>query len=191
MPWETIAYCSRKWALLAVKPSTCMGAGRDIDSTPPPTTMSWKPDKMPIAAKFTACWPEPQKRLRVTPGASSDQPASSAAMRAMSIAWSPLPAPQPITTSSTSAVSKPLRDCSALSTCAKMRCGCTLCSEPVSLPLPRGERTASMIQASRSMWFSFQGSKRSSCSPTLEHRVRRRPIGLAVHAELNVDVDHQ
>ena len=44
-----------------------------------------------MAAKFTACWPEPQKRLSVTPGASSGQPASSAAMRAMSIAWSPLP----------------------------------------------------------------------------------------------------
>jgi hypothetical protein len=81
-------------------------------------------------------------------GRLDDQPASSAAMRAMSIEWSPLPAPQPITTSSTSAVSKPLRCCSALSTCARMRCGCTLCSAPVSLPLPRGERTASMIQAS-------------------------------------------
>ncbi len=78
-------------------------------STPPATTRSWKPARMPAAAKLTACWPEPQKRLSVTPGASSDQPASSAAIRAMSIEWSPLPAPQPMTTSSTVAVSNPLR----------------------------------------------------------------------------------
>ena len=44
-----------------------------------------------MAANVTACWPEPQKRLRVTPGASVSQPASSAAMRAMSIEWSPRP----------------------------------------------------------------------------------------------------
>src|SRR4051794_41124541 len=120
-------------------------------STPPATTRSWKPARIPAAAKLTACCPEPQKRLRVTPGASSDQPASSAAMRAMSIEWSPLPAPQPMTTSSTSAVSNPLRSRRALSTWARMRCGCTLCSAPFSLPLPRGERTASMIQASCSI----------------------------------------
>ena len=69
-------------------------------------------------------------------------------MRAMSIEWSPLPALQPMTTSSTSAVSKPLRSRTALSTWARMRCGCTLWSAPVSLPLPRGERAASMIKAS-------------------------------------------
>ena len=85
MPWGTIAYWSRRWLLFAVKPSTCIGAGRDIDSTPPATTICWKPARTPIAAKFTACWPDPQKRFSVTPGASSDQPASRAAMRAMSI----------------------------------------------------------------------------------------------------------
>ena len=152
MPWATMLYWSRRWWLLAVKPSTC--SGRRAASCSRRRRRRRGPGSRrgcPAAAKLTACWPEPQKRLSVTPGASSDQPASSAAMRAMSIEWSPLPAPQPITTSSTSAVSNPLRSRSALSTWARIRCGWTLCSAPFSLPLPRGERTASMIQASFSM----------------------------------------
>ena len=148
MPWGTMSYWSRRWLLLAVKPSTCIGAGRDMLSTPPATTRSWKPALMPAPAKFTACWPDPQKRLRVTPGAWMLQPASRAAMRAMSMLWSPLPAPHPMITSSTSAVSNPLRACRAFSTWARMRWGWTLCSAPEGFPLPRGERTASMIQAS-------------------------------------------
>ena len=47
MPWATMLYWSRRWWLLAVKPSTCSGAGRDIDSTPPPTTRSWNPASTP------------------------------------------------------------------------------------------------------------------------------------------------
>ena len=39
-----------------------------------------------MAAKLTACWPEPQKRLSVTPGVRSGQPAASTAMRAMYVA---------------------------------------------------------------------------------------------------------
>ena len=70
MPCGTIAYCSNRWALFAVNPSTCIGAGRDIDSTPPATTKSCWPDMTPIAANVTACWPDPQNRLSVTPGAS-------------------------------------------------------------------------------------------------------------------------
>ncbi len=69
-------------------------------------------------------------------------------MRAMSIEWSPEPEPHPMITSSTSEVSKPCRSRSALSTCARIRCGCTSCSAPVFFPLPRGERMASMIKAS-------------------------------------------
>ena len=79
-------------------------------------------------------------------------------MRAMSMEWSPDPAPHPMITSSTSEVSKPTRSRSAFSTWARMRWGCTSCSPPVSLPLPRGERTASMIQASRSTAGSPQGA---------------------------------
>ena len=136
MPWATMVYWSRRWWLLAVKPSTCSAAGRlhALDAAGDDEVLEARRG-CPAAAKLTACWPEPQKRLRVTPGASSDQPASSAAIRAMSIAWSPLPAPQPMTTSSTSAVSNPLRSRSALSTWARIRCGWTLCSAPVLLAL--------------------------------------------------------
>ncbi len=55
MPWATIGYCSNRCGLFAVNPSTCIGPGRDIDSTPPATTKSCWPDITPIAAKFTAC----------------------------------------------------------------------------------------------------------------------------------------
>src|SRR5438309_8490518 len=51
-------------------------------------------------------------------------------------------------TSSTSAVLNPCRSCSALSTCANTRCGWTGCSAPFCLPLPLGDRMASMMYAS-------------------------------------------
>ena len=140
-----------------------------------------------MAANFTACWPDPQNRLSVTPGASSDQPASSAAMRAMSMAWSPTPAPLPMITSSTSAVSKPMRSRRAFSTWARIRCGCTPCSAPVSLPFPRGERTASMIHASRVIslcpLFGCRRNRHSKVANRDRHRApghvdgRRRPPG--------------
>ena len=64
---------------------------------------------MPIAANVTACWPDPQKRLSVIPGASTGQPAASTAIRPMHIPWSPVELPLPTTTSSTSLGSNPTR----------------------------------------------------------------------------------
>ena len=81
MPWGTVGYFSRKAGL---PPSRVEGAmafsstgQRDIDSTPPPTTRSCMPARMPMAASVTACWPEPQKRLSVKPGVVYGQPAAS------------------------------------------------------------------------------------------------------------------
>ena len=55
----------------------------------------------------------------------------------------------PQMTSSTSAVSKPLRSASAASTVAARCCGCRWASAPLPcLPMPRGVRQASMIRAS-------------------------------------------
>ena len=77
-----------------------------IDSTPPPTTRSWKPARMPHRGEVDGLLAGPAEAVERDAG-HRGQPASSAAMRAMSIEWSPLPAPHPITTSSTSAVSNP------------------------------------------------------------------------------------
>src|SRR6266545_3200572 len=78
---------------------------------------------MPIAAKVTACWPEPQKRFSVTPGASTGQPAASTLIRPMQPPWSPAGLPLPTMTSSTSLVSMPVRAASALSTWASTSWG--------------------------------------------------------------------
>jgi hypothetical protein len=59
---------------------------RDIDSTPPAITNSCSPDLMPIAAKFTACWPDPQNRLIVTPVESLGHSAASTDIRAIHMA---------------------------------------------------------------------------------------------------------
>ena len=53
------------------------------------TTRFCSPAFTPIAAKFTACWPEPQKRLMVTPVESLGHSAASTDIRAIHIAWSP------------------------------------------------------------------------------------------------------
>ena len=75
MPWGDHAGTGRAGAgCWPVKPSAWAAAGRDIDSTPPATTRSWSRRRIAVAAKLTACWPEPQKRLSVTPGASSRPP---------------------------------------------------------------------------------------------------------------------
>ena len=59
-------------------------------------------------------------------------------------------APLPVTTSSTSAGSKPTRSCSVESTWARIRWGCRCDRLPLPfLPMPRGERTPSMIHAWR------------------------------------------
>ena len=90
MPCGTIAYCSNRCGLLAVNPSTCIGAGRDIDSTPPR-------DHEVLLARQHAHGGEVDGLLaraaeaveRHARARRVSQPASSAAMRAMSIEWSP------------------------------------------------------------------------------------------------------
>ena len=87
MPCGTWNTLSRKSSLLpsAPAPSEPIGA-RDMLSTPPPIATSCCPDITPIAAKFTAWRPEPQKRLSVTPVTTSGQ---SAAMRALRVMLAP------------------------------------------------------------------------------------------------------
>ena len=125
---------------------------RDMLSTPPPTTSSCAPLATPMAAKFTACSPEPQKRFRLTPPTCSGQSAASTAFRATLAPCSPTCDTAPATTSSTSAVSMPVRSASATSVWASNSCGCTPVSDPLPiLPRPRGVRTASMMYAVSAM----------------------------------------
>ena len=72
-------------------------------------TRSWWPDSTPVAAIPTACWPEPQKRLIVSPGVAYGHPALSTASRAMSAPWSPMPLALPAMTSSISVDATPVR----------------------------------------------------------------------------------
>jgi len=96
-----------------------------------------------MAAMFTASRPEAQKRLSCTPEQRQSQPALSAATLAITEPCSPMGDTTPITTSSTAAVSKPLRCCSALKVPASRSIGLTSCRLPSFLPLPRGVRSAS------------------------------------------------
>ena len=63
--WTTVLRSFWLWPSI-IASSEPIGT-RDMLSTPPPTAQSWKPLTTPMAAKFTACRPEPQKRLSVTP----------------------------------------------------------------------------------------------------------------------------
>ena len=71
----------------------------------------------------------------------------------MSAPWSPTPLALPAMTSSISVESTPVRCTIALRHWASSSCGWMWCRAPFCLPLPRGVRTPSMIQASRS-WCS-------------------------------------
>ena len=125
-------------------PSEPMGM-RDMDSTPPTTTRSSKPERTFMAPRFTASRPDAQKRLSCTPDTVSSQSATSAAVLAISAPWSPTGVTQPRTISSTWLVSSALRFSRALSSPASRSTGLTLYSAPSFLPLPRGVRTASKI----------------------------------------------
>ncbi len=122
---------------------------RDMLSTPPPTTSSCAPLITPIAAKFTACKPLPQKRLSDTPDTCSGHPAARTALRAMLPPCSPTWLTTPTTTSSTSSRSMPPRSASRFSVCASSSWGWIPVSDPFPFfPRPRGVRTASMMYAS-------------------------------------------
>src|ERR1700722_20180320 len=129
---------------------------RDIDSMPPATTRSSQPERTFCAAMLTASSPEAQKRLSCKPATFQSQPAASAAVLAMHEPCSPIGDTQPMTTSSTSAVSKSCLACNSLSNPESSVIGFTSCREPSFLPLPRGVRSASKSMASL-MAFSSWG----------------------------------
>ena len=120
----------------------------------------------------TACWPEPQKRLIVRPGVAYGQPALSTARRAMSAPWSPMPLALPAMTSSISVELTPVRCTIAFRHWASSSCGWMWCRAPFCLPLPRGVRTPSMIQASRSAHGWHSPSRRSRGGIQVAHHVR-------------------
>ena len=82
---------------------------RDIDSTPPATTMSAAPALTMWLAMVMALIPDAHSRLTVMPGTVSGKPASSQAIRATLRFSSPAPLALPRMTSSTSAGSMPAR----------------------------------------------------------------------------------
>ncbi len=116
---------------------------RVMFSTPPATTRSCAPDFTAIAAKFTACWPEPQKRFSVVPGTSIGHPAASTAPRAMLQPCSAVWVTQPMITSSTSFGSTPVRSRIAFSETPSRSIGWTFLKLPFLRP--RGVRQASTM----------------------------------------------
>jgi hypothetical protein len=124
-------------------PSEAIGT-RDIDSTPPATMRSSKPERTRCPAWLTASSPEAQKRLSWTPPTWSGRPAAMAAVLAMSPPWSPIGVTQPRTTSSMrSGSSSGLRLRSSSIRPTTSDTGLVACSAPVPLPRPRGVRRAS------------------------------------------------
>ena len=99
----------------------------------------------PWAAKWAACWDEPHWRSTVVPGTVSGQPAASTALRAMLTLCSPTCMTQPMTTSSTTAGSIPVRSASALRVSAARSTGCHSLRRP--LRRPRGVRIVSTMTA--------------------------------------------
>src|SRR5215510_13009099 len=114
-------------------------------STPPAMTQSYWPDITPMAAKLAACCPEPHMRSRVVPQTSRGKPPMRAALRAMFSPCSPSWSTQPMTTSSTSAGSMPVRATSAFSVSARRSSGRTV--ESLPLRLPTAVRAAPTITA--------------------------------------------
>src|SRR5689334_7305135 len=120
-----------------------------MDSTPPVKTRSSQPDATFCAPMFTASRPEAQKRLSWTPATVSGRPALIAAVLAMSAPWSPTGETQPSTTSSTRfGSSLPLRASISCMRPTTRSTGFVECSEPFTLPFPRGVRSASKTRAS-------------------------------------------
>ena len=142
-------YCK---SCIHVPPSEPM-ATRLMLSTPPATTKSSQPEATFCAAMLTASKPEAQNRLICTPEAVKSQPAIRAASLGSTPPCSPMGETIPITTSSTAAVSKPLRCCNFDSNPANKCAGCTSCKLPSFLPLPRGVRMASYTNA----WVAVDG----------------------------------
>ena len=129
-------------------PSEPIGT-RDIDSTPPANTRSSQPEATFWAAMLTASRPEAQKRLSWTPETVSGRPALIAAALAMSPPWSPIGDTQPSTTSSTRLGSRSaLRLSISCIRPTTRSIGLVVCSDPLTLPFPRGVRIASKTSGS-------------------------------------------
>ena len=129
----------RGWAASRAKPMGIML----MFCMPPATTRSCTPAMTPIAAKLTACWPEPHWRSTVVPGTASGRPAASQAVRAMSPACGPRLSTHPMTTSSTANGSTSLRSSTSLMTWAPRSAGWTSDRPPPLLPV--GVRMASTM----------------------------------------------
>ena len=91
----------------AVRGFSMTHGARDMDSTPPATTMSAAPDLIIWDAIVIADIPDAHSRLTVIPGTVSGYPLSSHAIRATLRFSSPAPLALPRITSSTSAGSMP------------------------------------------------------------------------------------
>ncbi len=147
-PWCDCGWISSRWGLFAPIGNSPF-LGNDIISVPPDTTRSSIPAMIAVAAMFALVIPDPQKRSRVTPLALMSYPASSADILPRSPLCSQTCELVPHTTSSTSALSKPLRSTRASSTVRPRCCGWRWARAPLPcLPTPRGVRHASMMRAS-------------------------------------------
>ena len=126
-------------------------------STPPAYTRSYAPDAAPCAARFTAVWPDPQKRFRLTPAISIGQPAARTAARATQAPCSPVSVTQPMIASSIRVGSTPVRATMACIGTVQRSIGCTPARPP---PLrPRGVRQASMMKAFILRWLTAPSSR--------------------------------
>jgi len=103
---------------------------RDMDSTPPATTISAAPALIMWEAMMMALMPEAQRRLTVMPGTVSGKPASSQAMRATLRFSSPAPLALPKMTSSTRTGSMPARSTASFTVSAAKSSGRTALSDP-------------------------------------------------------------
>jgi len=100
-----------------------------------------------MAAMFTACWPEPQNRWSVSPGASTGHPAASTDSRLCSRRgprrlWRCRLARRPRRKARSPGAPR------APAGTGHQHLGCKWCRDPVERPLPRGVRTPSIISAS-------------------------------------------
>src|ERR1700761_1335591 len=146
MPWGTneVSY-EVSGSIAHAPPSEPIGT-RDIDSTPPAHTRSSQPEATFCAAMLTASSPEAQKRFSCTPDTVFGSPALIAAALAMSPPWSPIGETQPSTTSSISPGSRSgLRLSISCINPTTRSMGLVACSEPLTLPRPRGVLSVSKM----------------------------------------------
>ncbi len=146
---------------------------RLIDSMPPAMTMSYAPAEMPWAAKWTACWLEPQRRSTMVHGTCTGYPAASQAVRPTGTACSPAWLTQPMIRSSTIPGSSLLRSTRPTRTCNRRSAGWTEDSAPPILPRPMGDRTISTMTGTLDIGtlprLPRQGDRETLRSPAYGH----------------------